>query len=228
MTKQILIILFPILLVAPSIYSQLNREAALSKGGWSSGIAGWVGWENYKTTNNLGDNSEVSKNNGFNFTLSVHNGNVVETNGIFGFEFQWQEKSNTEKPDPNPENSSEYVRDRKWFLGLWARYYMPLGGNFAMFLEGSGGYSVFNQKSINDGPGESLPVKAESFANGFAYNAGVGVSNFISPNVAFEITGRYEGGSLNGDKKNNDGSQNALNVKRGNIFILFGFQIFLR
>ena len=59
-----------------------------------------------------------------------------------------------------------------------------------MFPEGSGGYAVFNQKIEYDGPGESLPVKTESFANGFAYNAGMGLSNFISSNVAFEISGR--------------------------------------
>jgi hypothetical protein len=55
---------------------------------------------------------------------------------------------------------------------------MPRLVNFAMFVKGSG-----------------------SSATGFAYNAGIGLSSFISPNVAFEITGRYEGGSLNGDEK---------------------------
>ena len=71
-------------------------------------------------------------------------------------------------------------------------------------------------------------IKTESFANGFAYNAGIGESNFVSPNVAFEITGRWEGGSLNGDKENYDATKSDLNLKLGNIFILFGFQIFLR
>jgi hypothetical protein len=44
---------------------------------------------------------------------------------------------------------------------------LPLKVNFAMFVKGSG-----------------------SSVTGFAYNAGIGLSSFISPNVAFEITGR--------------------------------------
>ena len=47
---------------------------------------------------------------------------------------------------------------------------------------------------------EKRIITSENHANGFAYNAGVGFSLFVSPNAAFEITGRYEGGSLNGDQ----------------------------
>jgi len=209
-----------LVIVSATTYPQLNREDALRKGGWSGGMAGWLGWEHFKVSKNIGDMTQKSKVDGFNFIFSSRNGSIVETNGVFGFDFQWREKTSTTKPDPNLYNEIDYTKEKAWFLGLWARYYIPWGGNFAMFLEGSGGYAVFNQKTEYDGPGEDVPVKTESFANGFAYNAGIGVSNFVSPNVAFEITGRWEGGSLNGE--------NDLNVKLGNIFILFGFQIFLR
>ena len=224
--KNILILF---LILTPSIiYAQRNFEEALKKGGWSGGFAGWIGWENYKTNVNLGDHSDVAKIDGFNFILSSRNGTIVETNAVFGFDFQWREKSKTTKPDPNPENSSEYIRDREWFLGLWARYYILLGGNFALFFEGSGGYAVYSQLNETISNLENLTGRTESSTNGFAYNAGIGLSSFVTPNVAFEITGRYEGGSLNGDTENSDGSKNALNVKRKNIFILFGFQVFLR
>ena len=103
-----------------------------------------------------------------------------------------------------------------------------MAGNFAMFLEGSGGYAVYNQVNETQSNLEYSTGKAEAYANGFAYNAGIGFSNFVSPNVAFEITGRWEGGSLNGNKENYDATKNELNVKLGNIFILFGFQIFLK
>jgi hypothetical protein len=198
----------------------MYREEALKKGGWSGGIAGWLGWENFDLSQNLGGVTQKSKVDGFNFIFSSRNGSIVETNGVFGFDFQWRESKRTIKPDPNPYNESEYVKERVWFLGLWARYYIPWGGNFAMFLEGSGGYAVFDQETFYDGPGEEQPQKTESFANGFAYNAGIGISHFISQNAAFEFTGRWEGGSLNGEKE--------LNIKLGNIFILFGFQVYLR
>ena len=87
-----------------------------------------------------------------------------------------------------------------------------------MFLEGSGGYAVFTKEYeiITD----EYTSGSETFANGFAYNGGIGISHFVSQNAAFELTGRWEGGSLNGDED--------LNITLGNIFILFGFQIYLR
>jgi opacity protein-like surface antigen len=226
--KSIYNILFLILAISAATYSQPNMVQALQKGGWTGGLAGWVGWENYKTDVNLGDRSEVAKVDGFNFIFSSRNGSIVETNGVFGFDFQWREKSRTTKPDPNPGNLSEYEKERVWFLGLWARYYFRLGGNFSFFIEGSGGYAVFDQVNELVTTEEQSTRKLESSANGFAYNGGVGFSHFISTNAAFEITGRWEGGSLNGEKENFDGSKGDLNVKLGNIFILFGFQIYLR
>ena len=102
---------------------------------------------------------------------------------------------------------------------------MPLVGNFAMFIEGSGGYAVFDKERRYD----DLNLQtSESFANGFAYNAGIGFSNFVTPDIAFEITGRYEGGSLNGETQDESAVKNDLNIKLKNIFILFGFQVYLR
>ena len=89
-------------------------------------------------------------------------------------------------------------------------------------------YAVFNQKTEYDGTGESLPIKTESFTNGLAYNSGLGVSNFVSPNAAFEITGRWEDESLIGDMENYDATKSDINLKLGNTFILSGFRIFLR
>ena len=204
-------ILFIIFILSKLVYPQLNREEALKKGGWTGGMAGWVGWENYDVSEN---NSTVD---GYNFIFSSRNGSIVETNGVFGFDFQWREKHRTIK-ESNPDKLSETVKDKVWFIGLWARYYIPWGGNFAMFLEGSGGYAVFTKEYeiITD----EYTSGSETFANGFAYNGGIGISHFVSQNAAFELTGRWEGGSLNGDED--------LNITLGNIFILFGFQIYLR
>jgi hypothetical protein len=221
------IILF-VIFFSFSVFPQFNREEALRKGGWTGGLAGWLGWENLESSSNLNGNSDIAKIDGFNFIFSSRNGSIVETNGVFGFDFQWREKSRTTKPDPNPENESEYIKDKVWFLGLWARYYVPFGGNFAMFFEGSGGYAVYDQERFYDGPGEAATQTSESFANGFAYNAGIGFSHFVTQNAAFEITGRWEGGSLNGDTQSDYAAIRDLNIKLGNIFILFGFQVYLR
>lgn len=204
-------ILFIIFILSMSIYPQLNREEALKKGGWTGGMAGWVGWENYDVSEN---NSTVD---GYNFIFSSRNGSIVETNAVFGFDFQWREKHRTIK-ESNPDKLSETVKDKVWFIGLWARYYIPWGGNFAMFLEGSGGYAVFSKEYeiVTD----EYTSGSETFANGFAYNGGIGISHFVSQNAAFELTGRWEGGSLSGDED--------LNITLGNIFILLGFQVYLR
>jgi hypothetical protein len=204
-------IFFLLIVFAITLHSQQNREQALTKGGWTGGIAGWLGWENYDVSEN---DSEVD---GYNFIFSSRNGSIVETNGVFGFDFQWREK-HRKTTAPSPDKLSETVKDKVWFIGLWARYYIPWGGNFAMFLEGSGGYAVFSKEYeiVTD----EYTSGSETFTNGFAYNGGIGISHFVSQNAAFELTGRWEGGSLNGDED--------LNIKLGNIFILFGFQIYLK
>jgi len=213
MTNKFLILIS--VLFSLSIYGQQNIDIALKKGGWTGGLAGWVGWENFKTSYD----SSNSKVDGYNFIFSSRNGSLVENYGVFGFDFQWQQKDRTTTPDPNTLNQSELLNEKIWFLGLWARYYFPMEGELAMFIEGSAGYAVFDQKQDKTGYGEADYFREKS-ANGFAYNAGVGFSLFVSPNAAFEITGRWEGGSLNGEQD--------LNIKLNNIYILFGIQIYLR
>ena len=217
-----------ILIISVLIFPQQNREQALNKGGWTGGLAGWVGWENFKISEKISDTNYDSKVDGYNFIFSSRNGSLVETNGVFGFDFQWRQRDRTTKPDPNPDNQSESLNEKVWFVGLWARYYLPIEGELAMFFEGSGGYAVFSQDyeiiySVN-GEGNNY----EAFANGFAYNAGVGLTLFVSPNAAFEATGRWEGGSLSGERNYKYMDSNELKVELGNIFILFGIQIYLR
>ena len=224
--RKILYVALSLLFLNNLSFAQLNMREALQKGGWSGGLAGWVGWENFDVSANSNGMNNNSKVDGFNFIFSSRNGSIVETNGVFGFDFQWREKTRTTTPDPNLDNSSKFSKERTWFLGLWARYYIPLTGNFAIYIEGSGGYAVFNH--VNELKSTEELETAESFANGFAYNGGIGFSNFVTPNVSFEITGRYEGGSLNGNTRYSSGLEDDLNVKIGSLFILFGFQIFLR
>jgi len=213
------IILLFIFIISISVSAQNNMQQALKKGGWTGGLAGWVGWENFKTSDKIDDVNYDSKIDGYNFIISSRNGSLVENNGVFGFDFQWQQKDRTTSPDPNTNNQSEYLNEKIWFLGLWGRYYFPLKGELAMFIEGSAGYAVFDQEQNKQGYGEADYFSGKS-ADGFAYNAGGGFSLFVSPNAAFEITGRWEGGSLNGDQD--------LNIKLSNISMLFGIQIYLR
>ena len=217
-----------LILVSVSIYPQANMEQALRKGGWTGGLAGWVGWENFKVSEKVNETNQDSKIDGYNFIISSRNGSLVENNGVFGFDFQWRQRDRTTKPDPNPNNSSESLNEKEWFLGLWARYYLPLEGELALFFEGSAGYAVYSEEYEIISTQEIVPPNYNASADGFAYNAGVGLSLFVSQNAAFELTGRYEGGSLNGSRDFQYYGSNELNVDLGNIFILFGFQVYLR
>lgn len=211
-----------------TLHSQKNREQALIKGGWSGGLSGWVSWENFNISEKVGDGNWDSKVDGYNFIFSSRNGSLVETNGVFGFDFQWRQRNRTKKPLGSPDNGSEETKEKEWFVGLWARYYIPVAGELAIFFEGSGGYAVYSQDYEIINPLDIDAINYESFANGFAYNAGAGITLFVSPNAAFEITGRWEGGSLNGNRDYENYESSELNVKLGNTFILFGFQVYLR
>ena len=68
-----------------------------------------------------------SKVDGYNFIFSSRNGSLVENYGVFGFDFQWQQKDRTTSPDPNTNNQSEYLNEKNLVLGLWGRYYFPIG-----------------------------------------------------------------------------------------------------
>jgi len=223
------IVLSMIILLSMSIYPQINREEALKKGGWSGGLAGWVGWEKFDITDNLPNSTKSSNIDGFNFVFSSRNGSIVETDAVFGFDFQWREKNRTTTPGINSNaNISEELNQKVWFLGLWARYYVPAGGEFAIFFEGSAGYASLTEEYIINTTLEYLPENFEASANGFAYNAGAGISLFVSTHVSFEVTGRWEGGKLSGKRDYWYFEDNDLDVKIGNLYLLFGFQIFLR
>jgi len=218
-----------IILLSMSIYPQINREEALKQGGWSGGLAGWLGWEKFDISDNLPDSTKSSNVDGFNFVFSSRNGSIVETNAVFGFDFQWRQKDRTTSPGITPNaNISEELNQKVWFLGLWARYYIPAGGEFAIFFEGSAGYASFTEEYIINTTLEYLPENFKASANGFAYNAGAGISLFISSQVAFEVTGRWEGGKLSGKRDYWYFEDNDLDVKIGNWYLLFGFQVFLR
>lgn len=217
-----------IMLFSTSLFSQQNMNQALKKGGWTGGLAGWVGWENFSVSETMNDETSNSKIDGYNFIFSSRNGSLVENFGVFGFDFQWRQKDRTVTPEPNPSNISETNDESIWFLGLWARYYIPLEGEFAMFIEGSGGYASFYQNYELITTEEPDLDNSNSSANGFAYNAGAGFSLFVSPNAAFEITGRWEGGKLSGNTDYTSGSSSDLEIKLSNIFILFGFQVYLQ
>ena len=52
------------------VYPQFNIEQALRKGGWSGGLADWIGWENFNISKNVNNVDEKSKLDGFNFILN--------------------------------------------------------------------------------------------------------------------------------------------------------------
>jgi hypothetical protein len=222
------IILLLVFIIPISLTAQNNMQQALKKGGWTGGLAGWIDWENFKTSDKIDDVNYDSKIDGYNFIISSRNGSLVENNGVFGFDFQWRQRDRITKPEPNPNNASESLNEKEWFLGLWARYYLPIEGELAFFFEGSGGYAVFSQNYEIIYGLYTEGYNYDAHADGFAYNAGVGLSLFVSQNAAFEITGRWEGGNLNGERDYKYRESNDLNVELGNIFILFGFQVYLR
>lgn len=50
-----------------------------------------------------------------------------------------------------------------------------------MYFEGSGGYAVFSQNHKIVNPLDIDVINYASFANGFAYDAGAGITLFVSP-----------------------------------------------
>ena len=51
---------------------------------------------------------------------------------------------------------------------------------------------------------------------------------FVSNNIAFEATGRYQGGTLKGNYEVYSESLDNLEIKLSNIDILFGIMIYMR
>ncbi|MCK7522823.1 MAG: hypothetical protein MZV64_36660 [Ignavibacteriales bacterium] len=105
-------------------------------------MAGWVGWENFDLSESSDDVTENLKSMDlilFSVRATEASLKQMVSSDLI---FNGVKEHRTATPDPNPENISESINEKVWFIGLWARYYIPWGGNFAMFLEGSGGYAV--------------------------------------------------------------------------------------
>ena len=197
---------FSILLFATQTYGQ-ETIIPLTEGGWVGGLSGNVSWDDYKV-----NGSQVD---GFNFSVSSRNGQFVINNLSVGFDFQWSEDELTAWLQ---NGDKDYEKNRLGFFGLWSRYYIPfIGTGWAIFPEISLGYASYKSKIENTLVSNSI---IENSADGFAYNLGLGATMFVSNNVAFETTVRYQGGKLTGD--------NDLEIELSNIDILFGIMIYLK
>ena len=197
---------FSMLLFTTQAYGQ-ETIIPLTEGGWVGGLSGNVSWDDYKV-----NSSQVD---GFNFSVSSRNGQFVINNLSVGFDLQWSEDELTAVLQNGDKN---YEKNRLGFIGLWSRYYIPfIGTGAAVFPEISLGYASY-KSSIEDELVSSSII--ENSADGFAYNLGLGATMFVSNNVAFETTVRYQGGKLTG---NDD-----LEIELSNIDILFGIMIYLK
>ncbi len=204
-----------ILLFVTHLFGQ-ETIIPLAKGGWVGGLSGNVSWDDYKI-----NNSQVD---GFNFSVSSRNGRFVMDDLSVGFDFQWKEK---ELAFQNQKTEFE----RHGFIGLWMRYYVPFfGTSLAMYPEASVGYG--NYKSETRHSNAHWNIHNLTTADGFAYNVGLGITQFISNTISFEITGRYQGGTLSGTGPNNDEysykSKSNIEIELSNIDILFGIMIYLK
>ncbi len=137
-----------------------------------------------------------------------------------GFDFQWKEKNLAFQ-----NKRTEF--ERHGFIGFWMRYYVPFFGTaLAMYPEASVGYGNYKSETRH------WDIHNMTTADGFAYNVGLGITQFISNPIAFEITGRYQGGTLSGTGLNSDGysyeSKSNIEIELSNIDILFGIMIYLK
>lgn len=215
---------FSILLFATQTYGQ-ETIIPLTEGGWVGGLSGNVSWNAYNSSASNTANNYDSKSDGFGFSVSSRNGHFVINNLSVGFDLQWSENELTTK---HIDGSEDYNKNRLGFFGLWSRYYISfMGTGWAIFPEISLGYGNF--KSIMDPINyQTVVQKNETSADGFVYNLGFGATMFVSNNVAFEITLRYQGGTLKGDLDDKGEQFDNLEIELSNIDILFGIMIYLK
>lgn len=229
--KAVRKIIFSMFVLTATINAQ-GTIIPLMQDGWVGGLSGNLGWDNY-TINAGNENVTVdSEAKGFGFIISSRNGRFVEDNAVLGFDLQWEQNSLTTTPQ-NMSGRESYTKKRLGFIGLWMRYYIPfIGSGWAIYPEVSLGYG--NYKSIGSGYEpplfSSLSYNGETnaVADGFVYNVGFGATMFVSNNVAFEATGRYQGGTLKGNYEVFDESLDNLEIKLSNIDVLFGIMIYMR
>ncbi len=211
------IFLFSILLFVTQTYAQ-ETIIPLTKGGWVGGLSGNVSWDEYSSSGN----GYTAKTDGFGFSVSSRNGRFVINDLAVGFDIQWSEDELI-----YDKYNSEYKR--LGFAGLWLRYYIPFfGTGMAMYPEVSAGYGNYKSETSFDTMISSRHGSLS--ADGFAYNIGLGGAMFVSNNVAFEITGRYQGGTLFGEDSFPplDVDDTDIEIELANIDVLFGIMIYLK
>ncbi len=208
------------------IYAQ-GTIIPLMQDSWVGGLSGNLGWDNYSINASNSNYGVDSKVKGFSFTISSRNGKFVEDNAVIGFDLQWEDGNLTTTPQ-NISGSESYTKKRLGFVGLWMRYYIPfIGSGWAIFPEASVGYG--NYKSVNEETvNNNLVTKSNALADGFVYNVGLGATIFVSNNIAFEATGRYQGGKLKGDYEFTGQTLDNLEIRLSNIDVLFGIMIYMR
>jgi len=211
----------------------------LMQDGWVGGLSGNLGWDNY-TINAGNENFDVdSKAKGFGFIISSRNGRFVEDNAVLGFDLQWEQNSLTTEPMGSLSNGSsfpagieKYTKTRLGFFGLWMRYYIPfIGTGWAIYPEASLGYGNYHSTNeFTEATGGTMTSNTSASADGFVYNVGLGATMFVSNNVAFEATGRYQGGKLKGNYEFafTGETLDDLEIKLSNIDVLFGIMVYLR
>lgn len=200
-----------ILLFAIQTYGQ-ETIIPLTEGGWVGGLSGNVSWDDYRVNGSQAD--------GFNFSVSSRNGRFVMNNLSVGFDLQWSENELTVVSEII---DKDYEKNRLGFIGLWSRYYIPfIGTGWAIFPEASLGYgNYYSETELRSSVLDLIhPSGMKISADGFVYNLGLGAAMFVSNNVAFETTVRYQGGKLTGDDN--------LEIELSNIDILFGIMIYLK
>lgn len=218
------------MLVSASTYAQ-GTIIPLMQEGWVGGLSGFIGWDNYSAkASNIYWNVD-SETEGFGFVISSRNGRFVQNNLAFGFDFQWEE-NNTTVTNQFLDGYEILNKDRLGFVGFWLRYYIPLiGSGWAVYPElsiGYGNYRTSEEPGFTPSYSSMYFYKTSGKADGLVYNAGFGGTIFVSNNVAFEATARYQGGKLTGDYQVNDEKLENLEVKLSNIDVLFGIMVYLR
>jgi len=216
-----------VLFIMSSLINAQSTIIPLMQDGWVGGLSGNLGWDNYQVNASNSNFGVDSKTTGFNFTISSRNGRFVEDNAVIGFDLQWTDGNSTTTPQ-NISGSKSYTKERLGFIGLWMRYYIPfIGTGWAIYPEASAGYGNFkriNEETVNN----NLITKNNATADGFVYNVGFGATIFVSNNIAFEATGRYQGGKLKGDYNLITETTDNLEIKLSNIDVLFGIMIYMR
>ncbi len=229
-------IIFSIFLLAIIINAQ-GTIIPLMQDGWVGGLSGNLGWDNYTTKADNGSTFIDLESNGFGFIISSRNGRFVEDNVVFGFDLQWEEKNLTTIPVNSQSDGSSlpfgidtYSKTRLGFIGFWFRYYIPfIGTGWAVFPEVSAGYGNYRSRNeFSESVGSSPISNMSGSADGFVYHVGFGGTIFVSNNVAFEATARYQGGNLTGNYEIRSQKLDNLEIKLSNVDVLFGIMVYLR